>query len=151
MGGGMFMALIKLLYKEDDFTKIINLASKGNRYNVDLKVSDIYNNDDNRIDDFFREYTAASLGKINNMQFLESQNKEDIIFSILCILGENIGMISTLQAKIHNVNEIIFSGGLLINNKILKNSLSMMVKLRNKKAIFLKNAEFAGAIGALLC
>jgi type II pantothenate kinase len=150
MGGGMFMALMKLLYKMDDYQAIIELASKGNRYNVDLKVSDIYPIDDNRIDDLFREYTAASLGKISNRQNVELLNKEDVIQSILCIIGENIGMISSQLADIYSIQEIIFCGGLLIDNKILKNMLSMMSKLRNKKAIFLKNSEFAGAIGALL-
>ena len=65
LGGGFFMGLIKTLFNLDDFNEILNLAKKGNRYNVDLKVSDIYHSDDKRVSLLFREYTAASLGKIN--------------------------------------------------------------------------------------
>jgi type II pantothenate kinase len=150
MGGGMFMGLIKLLYNLEDYNTIIQLATKGNRYNVDLKVSDIYIEDDSRVEDYFRAFTAASLGKINDERFNSPLPKEDIIHSILCIIGENIGMLATLFAELHKVSNIIFCGGLLRNNKILKNLLKLMTKSRNKSAIFLKNSEFAGAIGALI-
>jgi type II pantothenate kinase len=150
MGGGMFMGLIKLIYNLDDYNTIIQLANKGNRYNVDLRVSDIYVEDDFRVKDYFRAFTAASLGKINDDRFTSPLPKEDIIHSILCIIGENIGMIATLFAELHKISKIIFCGGLLRDNNIIKNLLKLMVKSRNKSAIFLKNAEFAGAIGSLV-
>jgi len=64
IGGGFFMGLIKLLFNLDEFFDAIDLARKGNRFRIDLKVSDIYDIDDTRVDKLFREYTAASLGKI---------------------------------------------------------------------------------------
>jgi type II pantothenate kinase len=150
MGGGMFMGLMKLIYGLNDYKKIIQLANKGNRYNIDLKVSDIYAEDDPRIEDFFRAFTASSLGKINNIQNLVDVRKEDIIHSILGIIAENIGLIATLFASLHKVNEIIFCGGLLIDNKILKNLLKLIVKSKGINAVFLKNSEYAGALGALI-
>ena len=59
------MGIIKLVLKMDDFTEVLQLAKKGNRYNLDLKVSDIYDPEDTRVDLIFREFTAASFGKIN--------------------------------------------------------------------------------------
>lgn len=150
IGGGMFMAIVKFLYDLDDYNMIINHATKGDRYNVDLKVSDIYAEDDSRVKDYFREFTAASLGKINIFNDLTSLRKEDVIHSLLGIIGENIGLIATLFSEIHEVTEIVFCGGLLVDNKILKNILKLISKSRAKKAIFLKNSEFAGAIGALI-
>lgn len=150
MGGGMFMALMKLIYNLSDYKEIIQLANKGNRYNIDLKVSDIYAEDDPRIEDFFRAFTASSLGKINNIQNLEDLRKEDIIHSILGVIAENISLIATLFADLHKVTEIIFCGGLLIDNKILKNLLKLIAKSNGKNAVFLKNSEFAGALGALI-
>ncbi|GAH45848.1 unnamed protein product, partial [marine sediment metagenome] len=43
MGGGLFMGLINSLFSESsmDYEKAINLASKGDRFKVDLKVGDI--------------------------------------------------------------------------------------------------------------
>ena len=150
MGGGMFMAIVKLLYGLDDYNTIMNLANKGNRYNVDLKVSDIYAEDDSRIKDYFRTFTAASLGKITAISNIGSLKKEDVIQSLLSIIGENIGLLAILFAEIHEITEIIFCGGSLVNNTILKNLLKLMAKSRMKKPIFLKNSEFAGAVGALL-
>ncbi len=75
MGGGLFMGLIKALFNINDFQEAIDLAKKGNRYNVDLKVSDIYDPEDERVDLLFREFTAASLGKIDlnfNMNNLDN-------------------------------------------------------------------------------
>jgi type II pantothenate kinase len=145
LGGGFFKGIANLLYNSLDYSEAITLASKGNRYNVDLKVGDIYEKGDTRIDLLFREYTAASLEKANT-----TSNKEDVLSAIISTIGENIGTIATLTAENHEIDTIFFCGGFLIQNKPLKQILSLLCKVRNKKAIFIKNSEFAGAIGALV-
>jgi type II pantothenate kinase len=150
LGGGFFMGLIKTLFNMNDFHEAIVLGKKGNRYNVDLKVSDIYSPEDKRVDLLFREFTAASLGKINQNFNISSLNKEDFINSIVCMIGENLGTIATSLADINNVKEIVFCGGFLIENRILKKILSLLCRVNNKKSIFLKYSEFCAAIGALL-
>jgi len=150
LGGGFFMGLIKTIFNLNDFQGAMNIAKKGNRYNVDLKVSDIYSPEDNRVDLLFREFTAASLGKLDEKFQTKSLKKEDFITSIICMIGENIGTIATLMADKNGVTNIIFSGGFLRENKILKQLLSILCKVNKRKAIFLKNSEFSPAIGALL-
>ncbi|MFX1304613.1 MAG: hypothetical protein ACFE9X_14770 [Promethearchaeota archaeon] len=150
MGGGFFMGIIKVLFNIDTFQEAIKLAKKGNRYNVDLKVSDIYAPEDDRVDQLFREFTAASLGKIDENYDTKYLNKEDFITSIICLIGENLGTIATILADNNDVTNIVFCGGFLIENKILKKILSLLCKVNKKKAIFLKNSEFCAAIGALL-
>jgi len=150
MGGGFFMGIIKVLFDINNFQEAIKLAKKGNRYNVDLKVSDIYAPEDNRVDILFREFTAASLGKIDENFNAKYLNKEDFINSIICLIGENLGTIATIIADNNIVTDIVFCGGFLIENKILKNLLSLLCKVNKKKAIFLKKSEFCAAIGALL-
>jgi len=150
LGGGFFMGLIKTIFNLDNFQEAMNLAKKGNRYNVDLKVSDIYHSDDKRVDLLFREFTAASLGKINENYDLKSLNREDFINSIICLIGENLGTIANIMADNNNVTEIVFCGGFLKENKILKKILSRLCKVNKKNGIFLKNSEFCTAIGALL-
>jgi type II pantothenate kinase len=149
IGGGFFMGLIKVLFKLSDFREAINLAKKGSRYNVDLKVSDIYDPDDNRVDLIFREFTAASFGKIDSNYDIKNIKKEDAIHSLICMIGENIGTIANLMAEVNNLNNIVFCGGFLKENRILKKILSLLSTVNKKKAIFLKNSEFAAAIGAL--
>lgn len=150
LGGGFFMGIIKALFNINDFNEAIDLAKKGNRYKVDLKVSDIYSAEDNRIDSIFREFTAASLGKINYDFNMNSLAKEDFINSIISMIGENIGTIAINMSDINIVKNIVFCGGVLIENRILKQILSLLCKFNGKKAIFLKNSEYCAAIGALL-
>ncbi|MFW9939809.1 MAG: hypothetical protein ACFFFT_02120 [Candidatus Thorarchaeota archaeon] len=149
MGGGFFMGLLKVLFNINDFQEAMNLAKKGNRYNIDLKVSDIYDPEDNRVDLLFREFTAASLGKIDVNYNMNNLEKEDFINSLICMIGENIGTIANLMADINDLSTIIFCGGFLRENKITRKILSVLCRVNNKKGIFLKNSEFCAAIGAL--
>ena len=150
LGGGFFMGLIKLLFDINNYQEAIKIANKGNRYNVDLKVSDIYDIEDDRIDAIFREFTASSFGKINENYETNTIKKEDIINSIINVIGENIGVIASKMAENKKLTQILFSGGFLKDNRILKRILTIICTVNNKKAVFLKNSEFIGAIGALL-
>jgi type II pantothenate kinase len=149
LGGGFFMAITKLLYNIINYQEAIKLANKGNRYNIDLKVADIYDKLDPRVDLLFREFTAASLGKINTNIKLNNINKEDVLSAINAVLAENIGTMATIFADNNDISTIVFCGGFLINNKAFKQILTLLCKIKNKKAIFLNYSEYAGAIGAL--
>ncbi len=150
MGGGFFMGLIRILFNSDNFQEALSLAKKGNRYNVDLKVSDIYAPEDDRVDLLFREFTAASLGKIDLSFTMNNLKKEDFINSIICMIGENIGTMANLMADNNDILSIVFCGGFLKENRLAKKILSLICKINKKKAIFLNNSEFCAAIGALL-
>ncbi len=150
MGGGFFMGLIRILFNSDNFQEALNLAKKGNRYNVDLKVSDIYAPEDDRVDLLFREFTAASLGKIDLSFTMNNLKKEDFINSIISMIGENIGTMANLMADNNDILSIVFCGGFLKENRLAKKMLSLICKINKKKAIFLNNSEFCAAIGALL-
>ena len=150
MGGGFFMGIIKTLFNITNFQEAIILAKNGNRYNVDLKVSDIYAPEDDRVDLLFREFTAASLGKIDLNFNLNILKKGDLINSLISMIGENLGTIATLMADKNEISTIVFCGGFLKENKIAKKILSLMCRVNKKKAIFLKNSEFCAAIGSLI-
>jgi type II pantothenate kinase len=150
MGGGFFMGLIKTLFNINNFQEAMGLAKNGNRYNVDLKVSDIYAPEDDRVDLLFREFTAASLGKINSNYNMNKLKKEDFINSLISIIGENIGMIANLMAEKNKISTIVYGGGFLKENKIIRKMLSLISRVNSKKVIFLKNSEFSAAIGALV-
>ncbi len=149
LGGGFFMALIKLLYNITSYNEAIELAQKGDRYKVDLKVADIYSPEDQRVNAIFREFTAASLGKINSRGKNENYNKGDLLNSLICMIGENLGTIAVERAKNHDVKYLIFCGGFVSNNKPLKQVLTLLCTINKKKALFLNHSMFVGAIGAL--
>ncbi|MHA1728488.1 MAG: hypothetical protein ACTSWY_07120 [Promethearchaeota archaeon] len=50
LGGAFFMGLLKILYDDIDFQTAINLAKEGDRFNIDLKVGDIYDLKDKRVE-----------------------------------------------------------------------------------------------------
>lgn len=148
LGGGTFMGLIKLLYNLDDFNEAINIAKKGNPYNVDLKVGDIYENEDDRVDPLFRQFTASSLGKVTLFNDI-SYKKEDVINSIISIISENIASQLILYSQNRKVKNLVFSGGFLKNNSIFKRIIKIMCKMHKKKPYFLKYNDMVSAIGAL--
>ncbi len=148
LGGGTFMGLIKLLYNLDDFDEAINIAKKGNPYNVDLKVGDIYEEEDDRVDPLFRQFTASSLGKVTLFNDI-SYKKEDVINSIVSIITENIASQLILYSQNRKVKNIIFSGGFLKNNSIFKRIISIMCKMQKIKSYFLKYNDMVSALGAL--
>ena len=150
LGGGFLMGLIKILFNLDDFQDVLNLAKKGTRYNVDLKVSDIYAPEDDRVDLLFREFTAASLGKIDLNFDINNLSKEDVINSIICMIAENISTMANLMAENYDISSIIFCGGFLKENRLAKKILALICKVNKKTAVFLKNSEYCAAIGALL-
>ena len=150
LGGGFFMGLCHILYNLSDFQEALDLAKKGNRYNVDLKVGDIYPPEDDRVDFIFREFTAAALGKVIKKTNIDSVVKEDLIGSLICLIGENIGTMACLMANNNTINTLLFCGGFLKDNMILRKTLSLLCRYYKKKAVFLKNSEYNGAIGALM-
>ena len=150
LGGGFFMALIQLLYDMDNFSEGIKLALKGNRYNVDLKVADIYSPEDNRVSSLFRQFTAASLGKISNTVKFGDYQKADLLNSLICMIGENVGTIAIEKANSHEIENLVFCGGFMENNKIIQKLLSLLCIYNQMKPIFLEHSVFSGALGMLL-
>ncbi|MHA1728484.1 MAG: hypothetical protein ACTSWY_07100 [Promethearchaeota archaeon] len=149
LGGAFFMGLLKILYNDIDFQTAINLAKEGDRFNIDLKVGDIYDLKDKRVEILFREFTAASFGKINDVYDIKKLHKTDLINALINLIGENIGIICVNKAELHNIKNIIFSGGLLKNNDILTSILRVLCLVNQKNPIFLKNSEYQGALGIL--
>lgn len=149
LGGGTYLGLMELMTNISDYKESINLAQKGDRFAVDLKVGDIYDKQDDRVDLIFREFTAASFGKIQNIKS-NDYNERDIVQALVNLIGENIGIIASLAAEKEGFEKIVFCGGFLKDNKILKKVLRMLCKIRGKKAIFITNAEYMGAVGALM-
>ena len=150
MGGGMLMALKTILDFPIEHASFMQSIHNANRLKVDLQVKDIYSEHDTRVSGIFREFTASTLGKINSKSELQKLNSADIGASINNAIGENIGLISCLFAAQHSVNTILYLGGFLHDNTMLKRVLKTLCRMHQKKCIFLQNSEFAGALGAYL-
>ncbi len=146
LGGSFFHAVMGLTFSEIDYNKLIKL--KGNRYNLDLKVSDIYSDEDPRISNVFREFTAATLGKVSGLKDPKLVNIGDFSDSLINFIGENLGIIACSTAKVYDTQNILFCGGFLQKNRSLTRTLKALCKMNQLNCYFLKNPIFHGAVGA---
>jgi type II pantothenate kinase len=149
LGGAFFMGVLKLLYNETDYNSAVTAAIKGNRYHIDLKVGDIYHPEDDRVDHLFRQFTAASFGKINEFADTKSIKREDLINSLICLIGENVGTLGIKMAELQEIENIVYCGGFLKENEVLKSLLRVLCLVNRKNPIFLNNSEYIGALGAI--
>jgi len=156
LGGGTFWGLCKLLTDIKSWDEVKALSEKGDNKQVDLLVGDIYGSDLGTLG-LTAEVIASSLGKIGTARLEELKdkppNKEDIVRSLLFMISNNIAQIGYLNAKLNNINRIIFSGGFLQENSYVFGRLSYAVDFWSQgkmQAHYLQHNSYLGALGALL-
>ncbi|GIN84573.1 type II pantothenate kinase [Heyndrickxia sporothermodurans] len=143
IGGGTFTGLGLLLTKEYNYEKRIEMGSLGNRHSVDLVVSDIYSNGHTAI---AGDLTAANFGKISNHQAI---NKNDAMAALINMIAETICLLVSSEATKHNIEDIVYVGGTLNHNDLLKKAIVNYQSMLGLETIFLTEGQFAGALGAL--
>eukprot|EP01063_Lacrimia_lanifica_P013329 TRINITY_DN19965_c0_g1_i1.p1 TRINITY_DN19965_c0_g1~~TRINITY_DN19965_c0_g1_i1.p1 ORF type:complete len:529 (+),score=161.91 TRINITY_DN19965_c0_g1_i1:55-1641(+) len=80
-------------------------------------------------------------------------NAPDICRSLLLMVANNIGQITYLNAKMHGVENVYFTGGFTQDNPYVWSKLSYAIHFWSKgemKACFVKNDGYLGALGALM-
>ena len=68
---------------------------------------------------------------------------------LIQMIAENIMLLAIEAAKQKNVKKIVFIGGMLEGNKLLKQTLERFTTLMSLEPIFLSKGIYTGAIGAL--
>lgn len=146
IGGGTLLGLAYLTTGMDDFAKIVQDASSGTRENVDLKVKDIF---EGTLPPISGNLTASNFGKTEVM--MESSNeKADILASIVGLIGEVIVTISVQMAEQSNTDTIVFIGSSFCSNPLLQNIIEENTRMTGKTPVFLQDGEYSGAVGAFL-
>ncbi|WP_127531781.1 type II pantothenate kinase [Paenibacillus kobensis] len=147
VGGGTLMGLSKLLTGITDFDEIVTKASSGTRSRIDMKVSDIYRGS---IPPIAGDLTASNFGKLFAEDVREVHSVEDLLSSVVGIVGETVATTSVLAAGQYKDLSIVYIGSTFNKNKPLQDVVYDYTNLRGATPIFLKQGEFCGAIGALL-
>lgn len=139
VGGGTLMGLASRLVKENDFSVITDLASKGNLQKVDLSIQDISNA---IIPSLPPHATASNFGKIEN-----TADSADFALGLLNMLYQTVGMLAVFACLDTPVKDIVLTGSLahVPQAKTVFNELSHM---HSVNFIIPHNAVFATAIGA---
>ena len=140
VGGGTIQGLGKLLLKTKTVEKIFKLAEKGDKTKVDLTVGDILGQGIGLLPP---EATAANFGKLNSFK------KEDLAQSLIGMVAETIGLVSSLAAGRTEEKKIVFTGR-VSTNKLIQKYLSQVCDLFKLSPVFPPRAEYATALGAAL-
>ncbi|WP_459502761.1 type II pantothenate kinase [Bacillus sp. C1] len=145
IGGGTIMGLSKLLTNIDRFEEVIQHTKLGARQTLDITVGDIYNGMLSPIDSHL---TASNFGKAVNNE--SEYSKSDLLATLQGLVGEVVTALSLQFADAKAIDDIVYIGSTLSNNKQLQNIIGNYTVYQNKKPIFLQDHGFSGAIGALL-
>lgn len=146
IGGGTLVGLSALTTGITDYNVIRDLASKGNREEIDLRVSDIYQGMDTPIDGHL---TASNFGKVGISKAVKQQ-PEDILATVQGLVGEVITTLSIQYAEEKNAQHIVYIGSTLSNNEHLRNVIANYTRTKKHTPVFINDHGFSGAVGALL-
>ncbi len=144
LGGGTVMGLGSLLVGESSYSHLTELASKGDRRNVDLLVGDIYQPGQIAL---AGDATAAAFGK----PVIRSKacSPEDLAQAIMGMVGENVAVLCSALAGTHQVKRVVFGGATLRENPALQAILLGTTAAFGRQPVSLEDGEFTGALGAL--
>jgi len=140
VGGGTLIGLGKLIIGETDPQKLEQLALKGDNTNIDLTVGDLY---PKGIGNLSPRTTVSNFAKIRK------HTKEDVSLAIHNLVGQTMGIVISLTAKLANIEDVVLVGT-CTKNKCVLNVVRLILEMRKLKSVVPEKAEFATAYGALL-
>ena len=153
LGGGTVVGLGGALTGAA-FEELCNLARAGSAAAVDLRVADIYGPDELPL---AGDLTAANFGKLareaangdGTRAIASARRRADLAAGVMGLVGENVALICAGLAAATDTTRIVYAGFTLRDNPRLVEVLSEVTALCGRRACFLPNGEFAGALGAL--
>lgn len=146
IGGGTLLGLSKIMIGTDDFEQIVAKSEKGSRKWIDVRVEDIYQQNQLPIKG---SLTASNFGALLTVE-PDINTPDDLVAGIQGMIGEVISSLSIQAADTKKCTDIIYIGTTLENNEMLQNVISSYTILKEKTPLFLPEHGYSGAIGALL-
>ena len=141
LGGGTIRGLCKLAAQVDDPEEIDELSKKGSQIG-DYVLKDVVSGPIGSLPD---DSIAVHLGNLDMINKLE---KEDICKSIIYLVATNIARLAATTAIASSLNKIVVVGR-APNYSLYTEVLKRWIEYSGLEVIFLKDGEFATAVGAL--
>ena len=173
LGGGTFLGLCQLLTNKDSYAGIRSLGG-GDMANVDLTVGDIYGDRDCERLGLPAALIASSMGKVpgRNARIAEEMAgggegaaspppsadlrqrfaPEDMVDSLIFMLGNNIAQIAALVAQQHGAKAVVYCGGWIDRNPAVWRHVTFGTNFWSAgklRALFAETDRYYGCIGAL--
>ena len=144
LGGGTVVGLGALVLGRRDFDALAELARRGDRRRVDLRVGDIYQPGEIALTG---DLTASSFGKLARDG--GEPAPEDVAHAIMGLVGENVALLCGALGIAQQIERVVFGGTTLRANPALRDVLRDITGALGREVTFLEDGEYAGAVGAL--
>ncbi len=140
VGAGTLINLCKKFAQTKSFDEIIELSKQGNLDKIDLRISDLTDED---IKTLPPELTLANFGKLK-----DDASRADIVLGILNMIFEVIGMMAAFASLNDEIKDIILIGN-IVKIPAVKDILQKIEKTHNISFILPEDLQYAVAIGAI--
>jgi len=173
LGGGTFYGLCKMMTGVESFEEAMELSEVGDQRKVNLLVGDIYGGGDLEIGGkVLPEYlTASFFGKNQSEKDARicsdgSVVQDSDVCQAMCnMVAQNICQIAHLNAKLHGMTRIFFTGGFLRDNNVGMQRIVQQMGRWNESwnslgapntsdepvlPVFFKHEGFFGAVGSFV-
>ena len=139
VGGGTIKGLAKLLCDIEDPVEIDQLALKGSAGAMNLTISDLGYD---MVSFLGADMTASNFAAVN------SSRREDLAAGILSLVGETVGIITSLCAREAGCPQAIVAVGKVACSQFIRNTLDLVGKLYQTGFLFPENPGYATVYGA---
>ena len=141
VGGGTIKGLGSLICGIEDPLQLDALALKGSASNLNLTISDLGYAE---ISFLGADMTASNFASV------KSKEPEDLAAGILRLVGETVGIISSICARELNCQENIVLVGKVAQSRYIRQILDLVGKLYQTRFLYPDNPGFATVYGAAL-
>ncbi len=142
VGGGTLVGMADKLLGIRSAQHVAELALNGDLSNIDLRISDITEND---ISPTLTDNTTASnFGKVSDMA-----TREDIALGLVNMVFETIAMMAIFSARMKNIKDIVLIGNLTALPQTAE-IFDKLKKMFGVNIIIPENAAYGTVIGAAL-
>lgn len=158
LGGGTFLGLSKLIFNQNDFPTLYQMAQQGKHENVDLMISDLVGAD--YISNLTSNVVASSMAKaawIGEKQDeaddeIERPSDNDIASSLLASLSMSIGCQLSAACSAYHCSRVILIGGFMDHGGIISQNVGIALNLfmPDVKIFVPSDPQFIGSEGAVL-
>jgi len=140
VGGGTVVGLARLLIGESDIKSLERVSLTGSPRALNLTLSEA---GFEQVGFLSGDLTVSNFGSVKSFK------REDIGAAIYSLVGEVVGVIASLSARISHFDEEIVVIGGLSKSEVIRGVLKQVGKLYESKFLFPENPEYATAIGAV--
>lgn len=149
LGGGCVVGLASSFLGIRDFKTLCELATRGTRRHVDLRLGDVYPDGEIELPG---AAVAAHFGKLAFEGFsppADADAAADLVRGLWGMVADNVGLLVASHAARLGIPRCVIAGSTLANNPCLSEPLRVMLVAHGLAVTLLARGAFTGARGAL--